>query len=117
MNTTTTYNKALKLIYNRGFSTVLDGVSIKLATLSHYLHSQQIADSYWKEAIDMAIVAEEHGWPDDSHIIRDDYGDLALMLPDAKGSLIYGASQGSFGCTLGLILIAETSMRRQSKEN
>jgi phage anti-repressor protein len=108
MYTTTTYNSALKLIHSRNFSTELDCVSIKLGILSHYLHSQQIADSYWKEAIDLAIVAEEHGWPDDTHIIRDDYGDLALMLPYAKGSLIYGASQGSFGCTLGLILITET---------
>jgi phage anti-repressor protein len=108
VNTTTTYNNTLKLIYDRNFSTVLDGVSIKLAILSHYLYSQQISDSFWTEAIALAIVAEEQGWPDDTDIIRDDYGDLALMLPYAKGSLIYGASQGSFGCTLGLILIAET---------
>ena len=87
---------------------MLDGVSIKLKILTHYLDSQQIADSYWKEAIALAMVAEEYGWPDDSYIIRDDYGDLAIMLPNAKGSLIYGASQGSFGCTLGMILIAET---------
>jgi phage anti-repressor protein len=106
MNTTNTYNKTLMLLQSRECGTELEGVSIKLSILRDYISSKERADSLSNEAL-ATIESEEFARPD-TIFVRDEDGDLALLLPYAEGMLISGVMMKDFRCALGLILIAET---------